>query len=156
MGEQHIPQPMNPEQVKNLLKFIETTQSEHTKNEIFSRLGYECFHSGRHEAWVEKCKGDVPAFLDRINNQHTSKYWESLLYNEDKSELILTGQPVQGCACAFADCSQPPHSLCQTCCKSFQEAYFGALFERKVEVEITETFLFGSERCCSIIRFLPE
>jgi hypothetical protein len=154
MNKKHIPEAMNQEQVKNILKFIEATQSKQTKRAIFSQLGRECFYCGHHEEWLAPFKGDVQSFLDRINVQQKSRYWESLVFSEDQTALVLTGRKVEGCACAFADCDQPPRSLCHYCCKQFQEAYFKALFGKEVEVEITESFLFGHERCSTIIRFV--
>jgi hypothetical protein len=146
------PQPMNQEQVKNILKFIEATQSEQVKDEIFSQLGRECFHSRDFEGFLAPFKDDVQSYLDRINLEQKSKYWESLVFTEDKTALILTGRIVEGCACAFADCDQPPRSLCHSCCKHFQASYFKALLGKEVEVEITEAFLLGDERCSTIIR----
>ncbi len=151
--EKTKPLPMNEDQVKNLLKFIDATQSEHVKNEVFSQNGYNCFHCRGLEERVRKSGEDVAAFLDRINNGHSSVYWESLVFNEDRTALYLTGRPVENCACAFADCENPPKALCTYCCKTFQETYFSTLFGGEVEVEITESFLYGSNRCSTVIRF---
>ena len=142
---------MNQEQVKNTLRFIDASQSEPVKASIFGQLGHECFFSRKLDAWIEPYRGDVQAFLDRVNVDHASKYWERLAFNEDRTALILTGKKVQGCACAFADCPQPPHSLCHYCCKRFQEELFGMLFGQAVEVEITESYLLGGERCSTTI-----
>lgn len=154
MDTKHVPEPMNQEQVKNILKFIDATQSDETKRAIFSQLGHDCFHCSHQAEWLAPFKNNIQAFLDRINVEHKSRYWESLVYSEDRTALILTGRKVAGCACAFADCSAPPLSLCHYCCKHFQETYFEALFGKEVEVEITEAFLLGQERCSTIIRFV--
>jgi hypothetical protein len=154
MKKPHIPQEMNPEQVKNVLKFIDASQSEPVKSSIFSRLGHECFYARKLDAWIEQYTGDVQAFLDRVNVHHASKYWERLEFTEDRTVLILTGKIVQGCACAFADCPRPPRSLCYYCCKSFQQELFGMLLGQAVEVNITESFLLGGERCSTTIHLL--
>ena len=154
MKKEHTYQEMNQEQVRNILKFIETSQNESVKEQIFSQLGYECFHARKLDEWIGQYKGDVQGFLDRINIQKASKYWERLEFNEDHTMLILTGKKVEGCACAFADCSQPPLSLCHLCCKKFQQELFGTLLDQKVEVEITETYLLGDERCCTQIHLI--
>ncbi len=145
---------MNEEQVKNLLKFIDSTQPEHVRRTIFSQLGRECFYAEHHDRWIEQYKGNVQAFLDRINIQHQSRYWESLIFSEDKKALVLTGRKVEGCACPFAACEQPPLSLCHYCCKSFQQVYFETLFGKEVTVEITASYLLGDERCSTLIHFL--
>jgi hypothetical protein len=147
---------MNQDQVKNILKFIDASQSEAVKISVFGQLGRECFHCLKVDAWVGQFQGDVQAFLDRINVQQASKYWEKLEFTEDGQALVLTGRKVQGCACAFADCDQPPLSLCHYCCKSFQEEIFGALLGRKVEVTITDAYLLGGERCSTIIHLLYD
>ena len=147
----HVPQNMNQAQVQNMLKFIDSSQSETTKAHIFSQLGHECFYSRKLDEWIGKYKGNVQAFLDWVNIEKASKYWERLEFIEDHSQLILTGKKVAGCACAFADCSQPPLSLCHYCCKHFQEELFSTLLEQPVEVEITAAFLLGNERCSTRI-----
>jgi hypothetical protein len=134
MKAKPIPVEMCREQVQNLLKFIDAAESEPVKNNVFSQLGQECFYARKLDQWIEPYTGDVQAFLDWVNIQHASKYWESLKFDEDRTILTLTGRIVQGCACAFADCTQPPLSLCLYCCKNFQQALFGRLLGRKVEV----------------------
>jgi hypothetical protein len=96
----------------------------------------------------------VQAFLDRVNVEKTSTYWERLEFNEDGTTLMLTGKKVEGCACACADCSQPPLSLCQYCCKTFQQELFGMLLGQKVEVKITEAYLLGDARCSTTIHLV--
>jgi hypothetical protein len=145
---------MNPEQVKNILKFIDALQDESVKETIFGQLGHECFYARKLDDWISQYSGDVQAFLDRVNVQHASKYWERLEFFEDGTVLVLTGKKVEGCACAFADCSQPPRSLCHYCCKSFQQALFGMLLGREVEVKITEAYLLGDERCSTTIHLV--
>jgi hypothetical protein len=154
MKKQSIPQEMNQEQVKNVLKFIDAAQSEAVKEAIFGQLGHECFYARKLDAWIAQYKGDVQAFLDRVNIQHASKYWDRLEFTGDRTMLILTGRKVEGCACAFADCPQPPLSLCHYCCKNFQQELFGTLLGRKVEVTITASYLLGDERCNTTIRLV--
>ena len=157
MKRPQIPQEeINPEQVKNILQFIDASQSEPVKKSIFSQLGRECFYARKLDAWIESYRGDVQAFLDRVNIQQASKYWERLEFTEDRTKLILTGRKVQGCACAFAACAQPPPSLCQYCCKGFQQKLFGMLLGRKVEVDITESYLLGDERCSTTVHLADE
>ena len=141
------PQEMHQDQVINILKYVDLSQREPVKEDIFSRLGYECFHSRKLGNWIGKYTDNVQAFLDRVNVEHKSKYWESLEFNADKTVLRLTGRKVEGCACAFSDCSQPPKSLCHYCCKNFQQELFGMLLGRKVKVRIEKSFLLGDERC---------
>lgn len=145
---------MKPEQVQNLLKHIDATQSEAVKSDIFDRLGRECFTAHRLDKWIETYRGNAQAFLDWVNTQQASKYWARLEYSEDGRALILTGRVVEGCACAFASCSNPPQSLCHYCCKGFQEAFFQALLGQKVEVEITEAYMLGNQRCSTKIHLI--
>jgi hypothetical protein len=147
-------QPINQEQVRNLLKHIDATQAESVKMDVFSQLGHECFRCNHLDQWLAGFKGDVQAFLDRINVQHQSVYWESLVFSADQSQLILTGKEVDECACPFAACSAPPMSLCTYCCKSFQEKIFSSLLGRPVEVSITAAYLRGDKRCSTVINLL--
>jgi hypothetical protein len=150
-NKKNTPQDMNPEQVKRILKFVDSTQSRPVKKDIFGQLGYECFYSRKLDEWIGQYTGNVQAFLDRVNIEKKSKYWEKLEFNEDRTILTLTGKKVVGCACAFADIKEPPKSLCYYCCKNFQQELFGKLLGRKVEVEITSSFLLGDERCNTVI-----
>jgi hypothetical protein len=157
MQKSTVPQiEINQDQVKDLIQFIDASQSEAVKNSLFSRLGYGCFHIRKTDTWIEKYRGDVQSFLDWVNIQHASTFWEALEYTEDRKTLILTGRKVQGCACAFADCAQPPLSLCRYCCKNFQQEFFSTLLGQKVEVEITEAYLLGGERCSTAIHLVSE
>ena len=156
MKKAHTSQEMNQEQIRNILKFIEASQEDTVKEQIFSQLGHECFYARKLDAWIGQYQGDVKAFLDRVNIQKASKYWERLEFNDEHTMLILTGKKVEGCACAFADCPQPPKSLCHYCCKNFQQELFATLLGQKVNVEITEAYLLGDERCSTRIHFTRE
>ena len=151
MKKTHVPIEMNQEQVINILKFIDASQPEAVKERIFSQLGQECFACRKVGAWIETFDGDLQALMDWVNIEKASKYWESLECSRDHGAIILTGKKVEGCACAFADCPQPPQSLCHYCCKRFQQEIFGALLGQQVSVEITEAFLLGGERCSTRI-----
>jgi hypothetical protein len=154
MKRQSTPQEMNQEQVRNILRFIDDSQSEVVKASIFSQLGHECFYARRLDEWIGQYTGNVQAFLDRINIEHASKYWERLEFAENNAKLVLTGKKVQGCACAFADCAHPPQSLCLYCCRNFQRELFGMLLGQSVEVTITEAYLLGDERCSTVIHLV--
>jgi len=154
MKQSPLPQDMNQTQVINILKFIEASQSDSVKERIFSQLGHECFYARKLDDWIRPYTGDVQKFLDWVNIQQASKYWEKLEYTEDHTTLILTGKKVKGCACAFADCSRPPQSLCHYCCKNFQQELFGMLLGQQVEVEITAAYLLGDERCSTKIHLV--
>ena len=152
--KKHVPQDMNAGQVIKIIKFIDSSLDESVKEKVFSQLGYECFYSRKLDKWIEKYTDNVQAFLDRVNIEKKSKYWESLEFSKDCSTLTLTGKKVEGCACSFSECSEPPLSLCNYCCKNFQQQLFGLLLGQKVEVEITESFLLGDERCNTVIHLV--
>ena len=149
--KKNIPLRMNAEQVKKMLKYVDSTQSRTVKKNIFGQLGYECFYSNNLDKWIEPYIGNVQAFLDNINIAKKSKYWEKLEFDAEHTQLILTGRVVTGCACAFAEIDNPPLSLCHYCCKSFQEQIFSKLLGKKVNVEVTTGFLLGNDRCNTII-----
>jgi predicted ArsR family transcriptional regulator len=146
-----MPGAINPEQVMNLLKYIDAEMDETIKAEVFSHLGHECFYSNHRDQWIDSFAGDVERFLDVINVQQRSPYWESLVFSEDKTRLTLTGREVDQCACPFAACSAPALSLCNYCCKNFQQVIFSSLLGRPVEVTITAAYLLGDKRCSTLI-----
>ena len=152
--KKHVPQAMSEKQVRNILKFIDASEDDDTKQRIFEQLGYECFFSRNLDKWIDPYVDNVQGFLDRVNVEHKSKYWEKLEFNEDRTVLTLTGRKVEGCACSFSDCPNPPKSLCHHCCKNFQQELFGRLLGRKVEVEVTTGFLLGDDHCDTIIRLV--
>ena len=161
-GETELPQEtdksvlldMNRDQVNGLLKFIDSTQSKSVRKSIFNELGSKCYSTRGLDKWIEPYKGNIQAFLDRVNVEKKSTYWESLVFKEDHKVLTLTGKEVKGCACAFADTPEPPKSLCYYCCKNFQQELFGNLLGKKVNVEITESWLLGDKRCSTRIHIV--
>ena len=146
--------PMNQGQVQNILKYIDATQSEAVKSSIFDRLGRECFTAHRLDESLAPYRGNVQAFLDWVNVQQGSKYWEKLEFSAHGRTLFLTGRIVAQCACAFAACPQPPLALCHSCCKAFQQEFFRTLLGQEVEVEITTAFLLGDDRCSTAIHLV--
>jgi hypothetical protein len=149
MGESF--QQMNHDQVRNLLRHVDSAMEEGVKRDVFSRLGHECFFSRRLDKWMDQFKKDVRNLLHYVNVEKRSKYWERLELSPDGKRLVLTGKEVKGCACAFADCADPPLSLCNYCCRNFQRELFGYLLGKEVEVTITEGYLLGDKRCSTII-----
>lgn len=145
---------MSEKQVQEILKFIDTSFDDPVREKVFNRLGYECFHSRQMDKWIGKYTSNVQAFLDMVNVEKKSVYWESLEFNEDRSVMKLTGKKVEGCACAFADCPNPPRSLCHFCCKNFQQELFGMLLAQKVNVEITKAYLLGDDSCDTLIHLV--
>ncbi len=146
-------QEMNREQVRNLLKHVDSKMDESVKKDVFTRLGHECFYSRHLDQWIDQFKDDVQNLLHYVNVEKKSKYWESLALSPDKKRIVLTGKEAEGCACAFADCENPPLSLCRYCCKNFQQEMFGSLLKKNVKVTITESLLLGDKRCSTIIEF---
>ncbi len=145
---------MNEEQVRSLLKFIDSSQTEIVKENIFSELCYDCFYSNNLDKWIDNFTDDVQAFLERINIEKKSKYWKILELNDEHTELKLIEKEVQECACAFADCQNLPMSLCYYCCKNFQQQLFGKLLNRQVEVIIDKSFLLGDKSCDTTIKII--
>jgi hypothetical protein len=143
-------------QMQRLLKHIEMTQSEAVIESIFCQLGRECFRARRFGDWLETYRQDVLAFLEWVNVQQASKYWERLEFGEDGKTLILTGRKVHQCACRFAESPDPPLALCHYCCKEFQQAFFGKLLGGEVVVKITAAFLLGDERCSTEIQLVGD
>ena len=142
---------MNPEQVVRILSYIDASQAQGIKKDIFCQLGNECFASGHTREWVMSFKNDIQEFIDNVNIRDQSPYWEKLEFNEDKTILYLTGKRVCRYVCSFGNSATPPKSLCLYCCKTFQENLFGTLFDRRVEVEITESSILGGHRCSTAI-----
>jgi hypothetical protein len=138
---------MNKEQVFNMFEYMENKQTESMKKEFFCQLGIECFNTRNVKKWINSFNGNIQAFLDRVNVEHASPYWEKLEFNPEKTILYLTGKPVEKCVCGFAGREKPAKSLCNYCCKTFQETMFGELFRHKVEVRITKSAIYGDDRC---------
>ena len=142
------------DQIRNVFRYLDETQSEEVKKTVFQRLGHECFFSTGAVSWVKQFGGDIQAFLDRVNVQHLSPYWESLELSEDGSELVLTGKIVNDCVCPYTTETDRPLSLCDYCCRHFQEVLFSELFGKQAQVSVTSSFLKGDKRCNTLIRFV--
>jgi hypothetical protein len=142
---------MNKEHVVRIINYIDSTQNENTKKEIFCRLGTDCFLLGHSKDWGMRLNHDYQKLLDEVNHEGKAPYWEKLEFNKEKTILHLTGKKVTGCVCSFGNSKTPPKSLCLYCCKTFQENLFGTVLNKKVRVEITESSILGGERCSTAI-----
>ena len=141
---------MNKSQIKQLLKFIDSSINESDKEKIFNKLGFECLYSRNYDKWIISFREQQDEFFDRVKRGE-SKYWEKLDYDKDKSVITLVGRKFQSCVCEYGQCDEPPESLCNYCCTRFQEELFGLLLEKKVKVKIDESVILGGERCSSTI-----
>jgi hypothetical protein len=74
-------------------------------------------------------------------NRGESTYWENLEYDNEKSVITLVGRKFQSCNCEYGQFNEPPQSLCNYCCKRFQEELFGLLLNKKVNVKIDESMI---------------
>lgn len=150
LGDDEDNEPINKNQVRELLKFIDSSINEEDKKKIFNKLGFECLYSRNYDRWVIGFRDNLNEFFDRVQRGE-SKYWEKLEYDKDKAVITLIGRKFQACVCEYGHCDQPPESLCKYCCKRFQEEMFGLLFEKKVTVRIDESIILGGVRCSATI-----
>jgi len=141
---------VNKNQVRQLLKFIDTEINESDKKKIFNKLGTECLYSRNYDKWVIGFRDQQEEFFNRVKRGE-SKYWEKLEYDKDKSVITLIGRKFQTCICEYGQCEEPPESLCNYCCKRFQEELFGLLLDKKVNVRIDESIILGGDRCSTTI-----
>jgi hypothetical protein len=146
---------LNAQQMRNVFAYIDSNQSEEVKKDIFGKLGQECFHGLKE--WVDSIgRHNIQKVIDDVNIRDLSPYWEKLQFDEDKSILYLTGKKVASCACALGNVENPPKSLCNYCCRKFQEEVFGTFIGKEVRVEITESRILGGERCSTAIHIKKE
>jgi hypothetical protein len=139
-----------PEQVINLLKFIEENFDESTKEKIFGRLGRECFYSRGLDKWVNSFKSDLESFLDWVNSGK-SRYWKKVEYDREKSTIKVISRKSPVCVCAYAQCPDPPKSLCNHCCRLFQKEIFETLLGKEVEVQVDSSTLLDGGSCNTTI-----
>lgn len=146
---------VNPQQVMNFLKQIDGSGDESLKKAVFGRWGRECFYSRKLDEWVRQYRDNLDAFLAYVNDGH-SRYWERLDYDRAAATLRVTSRKYPHCVCAYAQCQQPPRSLCAQCCRAFHTELWATVFGKNVSVEIPESILLGGARCRTIIRILPS
>ena len=142
--------PMNKDQIQAVIEFIDSSVNDSDKARIFEKLGAECFHSRHMEGWINSFKDNQDEFFDRVKRGE-STYWEKLEYDKRNSVITLVGREASTCVCQYGQGEQPPQSLCNHCCRKFQEVMFEHLLERKVKVRIDESVILGSNRCSTTI-----
>jgi hypothetical protein len=147
--------PMSARQIGNTLSFIDSSMDESVKQQTFERLGYEHTTDPKFAGWIAKSSKDLKGFFTRVNSQNDT-YWERIEYIRVPSSIRVTGKMVTRCACSYAQCDRPAKSLCNYCCKSFQQHMFEMLLQRPVRVQIDESFLLGGKRCSTTIFFEGE
>ncbi len=137
-------------QIQNVLRFVDSTQKEQVKKEVFERLGYEHTTNEKYNAYLLSFRNDIKKYFDMVNTGKDT-YWEKMEYDPDRSEIKITGKVVDKCACSYAQCEDPPVSLCNYCCKNFQKAMFEIMLGKKVDVRIDAAYLLGDNRCSTTI-----
>jgi hypothetical protein len=142
--------PVDPRQIRNVLRFVDSSMDESVKKQIFERLGLEHTTSDKYLSYLNNYKKDIKSFFDMVNTNKDT-YWEKIEYNPDLSAIKITGRLVDKCACPYGQCENPPKSLCNYCCKNFQKQMFEILLEKEVNVQIDEAFLLGDKRCSTTI-----
>ncbi|MGA3286241.1 MAG: hypothetical protein ABSD46_02315 [Bacteroidota bacterium] len=136
------------EQITKLLSFVDGDMDESIKQKVFGKLGYECFYCTNAVKWIKSMT--LTGLIEFVNNGNSSR-WEKIQYDSEKSVLKVIGRKLP-CDCAYAQGQQPQKSLCNYCCKSFMQEFFGTLFKEKVKVIIDETIILGGERCSETIK----
>ncbi len=142
--------PIDQRQIQNVLRFVDSSMDESVKRQIFERLGSEHTTKDSYINWINGYKKDIKSFFEMVNTNKDT-YWEKLEYNPDLSAIKVTGRIVDKCACPYAQCENPPKSLCNYCCKNYQKEMFEMLLEKKVNVQIDDSFLLGGKRCSTTI-----
>lgn len=143
-------EPMNKIQVQEVLKFIHSSIKKSEKEKIFNKLGTECLYSRGYDKWIINQRDNLDEYFNRVQRGE-SIYWEKLEYDKEKSVITLVGRKFTSCVCEYGKCDNPPESLCNYCCKRFQEELFGLLLNKKVKVRINESIILGGERCSTTI-----
>lgn len=143
-------EPMNKTQIQEVLKFIHSSVKSSEKEKIFNKLGTECLYSRDYDKWIIGQRENLDEFFNRVQRGE-STYWEKLEYDKEKSVITLVGRKFTSCVCEYGKCDDPPESLCNYCCKRFQEELFGLLLNKKVKVRIDESIILGGERCSTTI-----
>jgi hypothetical protein len=138
---------VNREQITKLLSFIDSSLDEPIKQEVFGKLGYECFHCTKAAAWIKSM--NLTSLIETVNNGNSSR-WERIEYGSEKGILKVVGRKAP-CVCAYSQEQKSPKSLCNYCCKSFMKELFGTLFGKKITVTINESVILGGERCSATI-----
>ena len=136
-------------QIQRIFSYIEEELPKDISRRIFTQLGYECFI--RFQSWINGIGQNIEKLMEDVNIKRLSPHWEKLEYGKDENEIILTGRKVDRCACPIASENQKSKSLCNYCCKTFQEEMFSIFTGKKVDVIITESKLLGGNRCSTKI-----
>ena len=139
--------PVDARQIRNVLCYIDSSMDESVKKRIFERLGAEHLTHPGFINYINETKKDLKGYFDRINASNDT-YWEKIEYHPETSTIKITGKPFDRCACSYAQCENPPLSLCNYCCIGFQKIMFEMLLDKPViKVRQDESYLLGGKRC---------
>jgi hypothetical protein len=148
--------PINPPQIMAVLTDIDGSNDKNMIDAVFTRLGYQCFHSrGYLKEFAEKQRANFQGYVDYVN-ANRARYWEKMDYDQDGGIIKITSRKFGKCVCAYAQCSKPAKSLCTHCCKALQSELFKAATGHNVSVAIDESILLGGERCRSTVHLLEK
>jgi hypothetical protein len=142
--------PVDQRQITNVLRFIDSSMDESVKKEVFAKLGCEHTTHPKFIEFINESRKDLKGYFDRINSGKDT-YWEKIEYIPSLSCIRITGKKATRCACPYAQCDRPPKSLCNYCCVGFQKAMFETMLQKKVRVQLDESYLLGGKRCSTTI-----
>ncbi len=147
---------INPPQVMAVLTDIDRSDDKNLIDAVFTRLGYQCFHSrGDLKTIAERRRANFQGYVDSVN-ANRARYWEKLDYDKDGGIIKVTSRKFGKCVCAYGQCQKPAKALCTHCCKAFQTELFKAMTGHDVSVKIDESILLGGERCRTTVRLLEK
>jgi hypothetical protein len=69
---------MNKEQVVRMIGFIESTQDERIKKDVFCNLGQEYFYLGHSKEWIMSFQNDPQKLVEEVNVKKSFHIGEKL------------------------------------------------------------------------------
>jgi predicted hydrocarbon binding protein len=126
---------------------IDSKVDKEKKSEIIEGLGREC--AKEYQSFYLKYKNDIEGFLTAMKSQSL----ESGEYIKEENTIKLIGKKTGVCGCPFVDKSLISKDFCK-CSIGYQKEAYEIILGRPIESKITESVLYGDERCSFEIKVL--
>ncbi len=125
-----------------LLELLSSRMDEKTLNEILFELGSYC--SSLDDKRRQKFRGDLEGFRKAVKKSTSG---DNITYDWEKGVITMASDEGTDCFCPLVSIHTHTPKVVGNCSLGWQQHTWEYLLQKKVNVELKESFMRGSKRC---------
>ena len=130
-----------------LLEILDSYVDEDDKLKMLENMGRQC--ARENSDLYMKFKGNPEGFLAEVKK----KWADEAEYNPEDGSIRIVGKKSETCGCPFVDNSLTPKEFCN-CSLGWNLEVYETVLDKKVEVKIEQSSLWGDGRCTAAIKII--